>query len=111
MEPEEVQPGVSVAVLEDVELSEPAAQATAAAPAAEAVTTMRLVSEALSALVLTLEAGVPGSEPAAVEPAAATVAASAASRRLSRESGQCWLMDQRQPRKSAGFWTQWSDPK
>jgi hypothetical protein len=77
-EPEEVQPGVSVAVLGDVELSEPATQATAAAPAAEAVTTVRLVSEALSALVLTLEAGVPESEPAAVEPAAATVAASAA---------------------------------
>jgi hypothetical protein len=39
---------------------------------------VRLVSEALSALVLTLEAGVPESEPAAVEPAAAIVAASAA---------------------------------
>ncbi len=35
------------------------------------------MSEALSALVLTLEAGVPGSMPAAVEPAAATVTASA----------------------------------
>jgi hypothetical protein len=77
VEPERVQPEVPVAGLVDVELSEPAAQAAAAAPAAEAVTTVRLVSEALSALVLTLEAGVPAGVPAAVEPAAATVAASA----------------------------------
>jgi hypothetical protein len=39
---------------------------------------VRLVSEALSALALTLEAEVPTGVPAAVEPAAATVAASAA---------------------------------
>jgi hypothetical protein len=77
VEPERVQPEVSVAGLMDVELSEPVAQAAAAAPAAEAVTTVRLVSEALSALVLTLEAGVPGSVPAAVEPAAATETGSA----------------------------------
>jgi hypothetical protein len=77
VEPEGVQPEVSVAGLVDVELSEPVAQATAAAPAAEAVTMVRLVSEALSALVLTLEAGVPVDVPAAVEPAAATVTASA----------------------------------
>jgi hypothetical protein len=105
VEPEEVQPGVSVAVLEDVELSEPAAQATAAAPAAEAVTTVRLVSEALCALVLTLEAGVPESEPAAVEPAAATVAASAAKPAIvegerpvlangpAAASKECWVLD------------------
>ncbi len=73
VEPERVQPEVSVAGLVDVELSESVAQAAAAAPAAEAVTTVRLVSEALSALVLTLAAGVP----AAVEPAAAAVTASA----------------------------------
>jgi hypothetical protein len=78
VEPEGVQPEVSVAGLVDVELSEPVAQAAAAAPAAEAVTTVRLVSEALSALALTLEAEVPAGVPAAVEPAAATVAASAA---------------------------------
>jgi hypothetical protein len=76
--PERVQPEVSVAGLVDVELSEPVAQAAAAAPAAEAVTTVRLVSEALSALALTLEAEVPVGVPAAMEPAAATVAASAA---------------------------------
>jgi hypothetical protein len=78
VEPEGVQPEVSVAGLVDVELSEPVVQAAAAAPAAEAVTTVRLVSEALSALALTLEAEVPTGVPAAVEPAAATAAASAA---------------------------------
>jgi hypothetical protein len=105
VEPEEVQPGVSVAVLGDVELSEPATQATAAAPAAEAVTTVRLVSEALSALVLTLEAGVPESEPAAVEPAATTVAASAAEPAIvegerpvlangpAAASKECWVLN------------------
>jgi hypothetical protein len=105
VEPEEVQPGVSVAVLEDVELSELAAQATAAVPAAEAVTTVRLVSEALSALVLTLEAGVPESEPAAVEPAAATVATSAAEPAIvegerpvlangpAAASKECWVLN------------------
>jgi hypothetical protein len=77
VEPEEVQHGVSAAGLMGVELPDPAAQAAAAAPAAEAVTTVRLVSEALSALVSTPEAGAPGSMPAAVEPAAATVMVSA----------------------------------
>jgi hypothetical protein len=75
VQPEEVQPRVSVAGLMDVELSEPAAQVAAAAPAAEAVATVRLVSEALSALVLMRGAGVPESAPAAVEPAAAVSAA------------------------------------
>jgi hypothetical protein len=78
VESEEMQSGVSAAGLLDVELPEPAAQAAAAAPATEAVTAVRLVSEALSALDLTLGAGVPTGVPAAVEPAAATVAASAA---------------------------------
>jgi hypothetical protein len=105
VEPEGVQPGVSAAGLVDVELSEPAAQAAAAAPAAEAVTTVRLVSEALSALVLTLEAGVPESVPAAVEPAAATVAASAAEPAIvegerpvlangpAAASKECWVLN------------------
>jgi hypothetical protein len=78
VESEEVQSGVSAAGLLDVELPEPAAQAAAVAPATEAVTTVRLVSEALSALDLTLRAGVPTGVPAAVDPAAATVMASAA---------------------------------
>ncbi len=56
----------------------------AAAPAAEAATTVRLVSEALSVLALELAAagrpaaGVLTGVPASVEPAAATAAASAA---------------------------------
>jgi hypothetical protein len=78
MESEDVQPGVSAAGLLEVGLPEPAAQAAAAAPAAEAVTVVRLVSEALSALDLALGAGALTGVPAAVEPAAATVAASAA---------------------------------
>jgi hypothetical protein len=77
VESEDVQPGVSAAELPEVGLPEPAAQATAAAPAAETVTVVRLVSEALSALDLTLGAGALTSVPAAVEPAAGRVAASA----------------------------------
>jgi hypothetical protein len=78
MESEDVQPGVSAAELLEVGLPEPAAQAAAAVPAAEAVTVVRLVSEALSALDLALGAGALTGVPAAVEPAAAMVAASAA---------------------------------
>ncbi len=78
MESEDVQPGESAAGLLEVGLPEPAAQAAAVALAAEAVTAVRLVSEALSALDLTLGAGVLAGVPAAVEPAAAIVAASAA---------------------------------
>ncbi len=78
VESEDMQSGVSAAGLLDVELPEPAAQAAAAALTTEAVTTVRLVSEALSALDLTLGTGVPTGVPAAVEPAAATVAVSAA---------------------------------
>ncbi len=74
MESEDVQPGVSAAELLEFGLSEPAVQAAAA----EAVTALRLVSEALSALDLELGAGVLTGVPAAVEPAAAVVAASAA---------------------------------
>jgi len=78
MESEDVQPEVSAAELLEFGLSEPAAQAAAAAPATEAVSVVRLVSEALSALDLALGAGVLTEVPAAVEPAAAVVAASAA---------------------------------
>jgi hypothetical protein len=77
VESEDVQPGVSAAELPEVGLPEPAVQATAAAPAAETVTVVRLVSEALSALDLTLGVGALTSVPAAVEPAAGRVAASA----------------------------------
>jgi hypothetical protein len=78
MESEKMQPEVSAAKLLGVGLPEPAAQAAAAAPAAEAVTVVRLVSEALSALDLALGAGVLTGMPAVMEPAAAVVAASAA---------------------------------
>jgi hypothetical protein len=77
MESGEVQPEVPAAELLGVGLSEPAAQAAAAAPAAEAVTAVRLVSEALFALDLDLGAGVLTGMPAAMELAAAVVAASA----------------------------------
>ncbi len=69
---------MSATKLLEVGLPEPTAQAAAAAPAAEAATAVRLVSEALSALDLALGAGVLTGVPAAVEPAAAVVAASAA---------------------------------
>jgi len=84
MEPEGVQPETSAVEPVGVELSVPAAQAAAAAPAAEVATTVRLVSEALSVLALGLAAagkpaaGVLTGMPAAVEPAAATAAVSAA---------------------------------
>ena len=83
MESEGVQPETSAVEPVGVELSVPAA---AAAPAAEAATTVMLVSEALSVLALGLAAagkpaaGVLTGMPAAVEPAAATAAVSAQSR-------------------------------
>ena len=86
VEPEGVQPEASAVEPVEMKLSVPAAQAAATAPAAEAVTTVRLVSEALSVLALGLEAagkpaaGVLTGMPAAVEPAAATAAVSAQSR-------------------------------
>jgi hypothetical protein len=106
VEPERVQPEVSVAGLVGVELLEPVAQAAAAAPAAEAVTTVRLVSEALSALALELEAEVPTGVPAAVEPAAASAAsaaASAAGPTAAEGERPVLANDQRQPRRSAGY--------
>jgi hypothetical protein len=67
-----------------VELSVPAVEAAAAAPATEAATAVRLVSEALSGLALELAAaegsaaGVLAGKPATVEPTAATAAPTAA---------------------------------
>jgi hypothetical protein len=78
MESGEVQPEVPPAELLGVGLSEPAAQAAAATPAAEAVTAARLVSEALFALESDLGAGVPTGVPAAVEPAVVVMTVSAA---------------------------------
>jgi hypothetical protein len=84
MEPAMVQPAASaveyMAAVEPmgVGLSVPATQAAATAPAAEAVMTVRLVSEALSGLALELAAAkkpaarVPARKPAAMEPAVAT---------------------------------------
>jgi hypothetical protein len=74
MESEEVQPEVPAAELPGMGLSEPAAQAAAAAPAIDVATAARLVSEALFALESDLGAGVPTRVPAAVEPAAAVSA-------------------------------------
>jgi hypothetical protein len=111
MEPERVQPEVSVIEPVEVELSVPAAQAAAAAPAAETATTVRLVSEALSVLALELAAageptaGVLTGVPAAVEPAAATASASAAEPMAAKgerpvlangpaaASKECWVLN------------------
>ncbi len=117
MEPAMVQPAASaveyMAAVEPrgVGLSVPAMQAAATAPAAEAVTTVRLVSEALSGLALELAAakkpaaGVPTGKPAAVEPAAATAAVSVATPTAARgerpvlangpvaASKECWVLN------------------
>ena len=74
-----------------VELSAPAVESAAVAPAAEPATVVRLVSEALSGLALELAAvkdsaaGVLAREPAAVEPIAATAAVSAAKPTAAKE--------------------------
>ncbi len=65
------------AELPGIGLSEPAAQAAAAAPVIDAATAARLVSEALCALELDLGAEVLTGVPAAEEPAAAVAAVSA----------------------------------
>ncbi len=105
MESGEVQPEVSAAKLLGVGLSEPVAQAAAAAPAAEAVTAVRLVSEALFALELDLGAGVPTGVPVAEEPAVAAAAApvaelAAAEKRRpvlangpAAASVECWVLN------------------
>jgi hypothetical protein len=75
--PEERQLEVMIAELPGVELSVPAAQAAAAAPATDSPTVAELVSEALLALELGIGAKAPTGTPAVVEPAAAKAAASA----------------------------------
>jgi hypothetical protein len=94
----------------EVELSVPAVEA-AVAPAAEAATAVKLVSEALSGLALELAtakkpaAGVLAGEPAAVEPAASTAAVSAAAPTAAKgerpvlangpvaASKECWVLN------------------
>jgi hypothetical protein len=68
---------VMVTELPGIELSEPAAQAAAAAPAMEEATVAKLVAEALLALELDIGVRTPTRVPAVVEPAAAVEAASA----------------------------------
>jgi hypothetical protein len=94
-----------------VELSVPAVEAVAAAPAAEAATAVRLVSEALSGLALELAAGegsaagVLAGKSAAVEPTAATAVVSAVAPTAVKggrpvlangpvaASKECWVMN------------------
>jgi hypothetical protein len=61
--------------LPGIQLSGPAAQAAAAAPAIDSATVAKMVSEALFALELDIGAGAPPGVPAAEEPAAAVAAA------------------------------------
>jgi hypothetical protein len=75
--PEERQLEVMITELPGAELSVPAAQAAAAAPATESATVAELVSEALLVLELGIGAKAPTGAPAVVEPAAARAAASA----------------------------------
>ncbi len=108
VELEGVQPEASAVEPVGVELSVPAAQAAAAAPAAEAATTVRLVSEALSVLALGLAAaGKPTADCRRVcQQLWSQLQRQWRCRRQSRQrpwgSSQCWLMDQRQPRRSVG---------
>jgi hypothetical protein len=67
---------VLVAELPGIELSEPAAQAAAAAPAMEEATVAKLVAKALLALELDIGVRTPTGVPAVVEPTAAVEAAS-----------------------------------
>jgi hypothetical protein len=76
-EPGERQLEVIVTELPGIELSEPAAQAAAAAPAMEEATVAKLVTEALFALELDIGVRAPTGVPAAEEPAAAVAAVSA----------------------------------
>ncbi len=95
----------------EAELSVPAVETAAAAPAAEAATVVRLVSEALSGLALELAAakkpaaGMLAGKPAAVEPAAAMAAVSAAAPTAAKgerpvlangpvaASKECWVIN------------------
>jgi hypothetical protein len=74
---EERQLEVIVTELPGMELSVPAAQAAAAAPATDSATVAELVSEALLVLELGIGARAPTGASAVVEPAAATTAVSA----------------------------------
>jgi hypothetical protein len=117
VEPATVQPSVPAmehvvaAGPSRVELSVPAVEAAAVAPAADAATALRLVSEALSGLALELAAaeesaaGVLAEKPAVVEPRAAAAAVSAAEPTVARSerpdlasgpvaaSKECWVMN------------------
>ena len=77
MESEERQLEVIVTELPGIELSGPAAQAAAAAPAIDAATVAKMVTEALFALELDMGVRAPTGVPAVEEPAAAVAAASA----------------------------------
>jgi hypothetical protein len=74
---EEVQLEVITTELPGIGLSEPAAQAAAAAPAIDSATVAKMVSEALFALELGIGVGAPTGVPAVVEPTAAVAAVSA----------------------------------
>jgi hypothetical protein len=74
---EERQLEVIVTELPGIELSGPAAQAAAAAPAIDAATVAKMVTEALVALELDMGVGAPTGVPAVEEPTAAVAAASA----------------------------------
>ncbi len=74
-EPGERQLEVIVTELPGIELSEPAAQAAAAAPAIDAATVAKMVTEALFALELDMGVRAPTGVPAVEEPAAAAASA------------------------------------
>jgi hypothetical protein len=74
---EERQLEVIFTELPEIQLSEPAAQAAAAAPAIDSATVAKLVSEALLVLELGIGVGAPTGASAVVEPAAAVAAVSA----------------------------------
>jgi hypothetical protein len=74
---EKVQLEVITTELPGIQLSEPAAQAAAAAPAIDSATVAKMVSEALFVLELDIGVGAPTGVPAVVEPAAAAATVSA----------------------------------
>jgi hypothetical protein len=74
---EERQLEVIVTELQGIQLSGPAAQAAAAAPAIDLATVAKMVTEALFALELGIGVGAPTGVPAVVEPTAAVAAVSA----------------------------------
>ncbi|MFN9910573.1 MAG: hypothetical protein ACK56F_31430, partial [bacterium] len=82
---EERQLEVIVTELPGIELSGPAAQAAAAAPATDSATVAELVSEALLGLELGIGARAPTGASAVVEPAAAVAAVSAVESAAARQ--------------------------